>query len=92
MVVDKRNGGESGAKNSIHFGTYIFLEHTKNQKRETLFIENPFVADTWQVGNVYRYPDNPINIWTVGDLVGVSIISLLIIFLGWGFIRSEDWN
>jgi hypothetical protein len=89
IVVDKRAGGESGAKNSVHFGTYILLRHTATNKQETLFIENPFIADTYVIGNVYRYPNNPINIWEVGDLVGLSIISLMIILLVYGLLRFE---
>ena len=89
IVVDKRSGGESGAKNSVKFGTYILLKHTKTDQQKTLFIENPFIADTWVVGNVYRYPDNPTNIWETGDLVVISIFSLLVILFGYGLLNSK---
>lgn len=89
IVVDKRSGAKSEEKNSIKFGTYILLNHPKTNRQETLFIENPFVADTWVVGNVYRHPNNPINIWETGDLVGISVLSLFIILFVYGLLRSD---
>jgi len=91
LVVDKRDGGESGAKNSVKFGTYILLRHTATNREETLFIENPFVADTYVIGNIYRHPNNPINIWETGDLVAISIFSLFIILFVWGLLREHNF-
>lgn len=80
IVVDKRGGGESGAKSSYKFGTYVLIKHTATNEQETLFIENPFVADTYVIGNVYRYPDNPINIWETKDLITLSMLCLFFIW------------
>lgn len=89
IVVDKRAGGESGAKNSVHFGTYILLRHTATNKQETIFIENPFIADTYVIGNVYRHPNKPTNIWEVGDLIALSVFSLFIIVFVYGLLKFE---
>lgn len=89
LVVDKRGGGESGAKSSVKFGTYVLLKHTATNEQETLFIENPFIADTYVVGNVYRYPDNPINIWEVSDLILFSMFCSFVIGLVFLILNTE---
>lgn len=79
QVLEKREGSNTKTghrEKYVEYGTWIKLNHVnKNNKIEFLFVENPFYADSYQVGGVYIVNKGTyVNQWTTGNFVLLTIV------------------
>jgi len=95
VVDEKRNGGQeqtSGKTSVWKNGTWIKLRHVNDNNRiEFLFIENPFVVDTWKKNEVYLKNEYDIlNQWNAGTFFLAGLIFVFISFVVVGV--TESWE
>lgn len=94
-ITDKVASSKSFYRNKVNVavdGTWVEYTNKSTNTKGTMFIENPFVARSYIIGNTYIDENNIIKGFGVGDVVGLIglsvVLSIIVLVLFLGF-RGE---
>lgn len=93
-VVDKRTGPytESTGKYSSRTSDATFIRiRDENGSEETLTITDPFISDTYIVGNSYVKEQRVEDVSFLAFIICVCGLAFLIVFLGGCFVITLFW-